>query len=137
MRLRQLLLPLLVTVALMSGCGGDDEPSGTGDPDLTGRSEAALRKSVQAYSDAFLTGDGSGAHALLTPRCQEALPKEGFSKVVEQAGEMYGSALEFTSYEAEIDGKQARATYTYENSDLDQKNEPWFLEGDRWLLDDC
>jgi hypothetical protein len=140
MRLRLLPLPLVLLAVLMAGCGGDgdDEPSGAAsEADLTGKGEAALRASVQAFSDAFLTGEGADAHALLTARCKEALPETGFSAVVTEAGDLYGEALEFTSYEAKIHGTKAKATYTYENSDLNQKDEPWVLEGDRWLQDDC
>lgn len=140
----RLLLPcaLALTAVLTSACsddGGDsDEPSADASATaLTGTDEAALREVVQAYSDAFLTGDGATAHALLTDRCQEALPAEGFIPVVEEAGELYGSALDFTSFEAKIDGTQAFVTYTYDDAKLNVDQEPWVVEGDSWRQDDC
>ena len=141
----RLVLPpvLLLTAALVSACSDDDggetpEPAAEASAtELAGTGEPALRKVVQAYSDAVLTGDGATAHALLSERCQEILPAEGFIPVVEEAGERYGSALEFTSYEVGIQGKQAFVTYTYELSDLDVDQEPWVIEDDRWRQDDC
>lgn len=61
-----------------------------------------------------------------------------FSAIVEQAGALYGDALEFTSYDAEIDGNQARVTYTYEISGINQTQEPWSRnELGQWREDDC
>ena len=138
------LLPiaLLLTAVLATACSDDggetSEPSADASAtELTGTGEAALRKVVEAYSDAFLTGDGATAHALLSERCQEILPEEGFIPVVEEAGELYGSALEFTSYEAGIHGTQALVSYTYGLSKLDVDQEPWVVEGDQWRQDDC
>lgn len=106
-------------------------PSATPDP------TAALRSAVQAYSDAYLTGHGRAAYALLSARCQKRMTPEEFGTIVSQAGDLYGSALPMTSFKADVAGGMARVTYTYQASAINQDAEPWVLEGGKWHEDDC
>ena len=53
------------------------------------------------------------------------------------AGQMYGSALPITAYDAQISGDLARVTYTYAVPALDQSAEPWTSEDGAWKQDDC
>lgn len=115
---------LLVTLTACGG-GGSDEAS-------------AIEGAAQDYSDAFLTGDAEGAYALLSERCQERTPSDAFALVVETAASQYGTALEFSDYDAEVNGEQARVTYSYaDHSEIDQTDEPWVKESGEWRVDDC
>jgi hypothetical protein len=102
-----------------------------------GDEDAALRANVQAYSDAFLTGDGDTAYGLITERCQARMARDDFVSLVSQAKDLYGSALQFKTYKAEINVSQARVTYTYDISAINQTQEPWALESGSWHNDDC
>lgn len=92
---------------------------------------------MQAYSDAFLMGDGAAAYALLSARCQERNTEAEFTSIVDRAGEQYGDPLPFKSFDAEISGDLARATYTYAVAEINQDAEPWVREGGEWREDDC
>lgn len=98
---------------------------------------SALRTTVQAYSDAYLTGKGEAAYALLSKRCQERMDRNQFVALVGQAKQMYGSALPIQTFKAEVSGDLARVTYTYSVSAINQDAEPWVRESGHWHEDDC
>lgn len=99
--------------------------------------EAALRTAVQAYSDAFLSGNGKRAYALLSTRCRERNTLAEFSAMTDQAKALYGDPLPMKSYKAQISQDMARVTYTYAISDINQSREPWVRESGDWHEDDC
>lgn len=99
--------------------------------------DGALRGAVQSYSDAFLTGDADTAYAQLTERCRARTDEAQFASIVEQAADLYGSALAFETYEADVNGDQARVTYTYAVAAINQQQEPWAREAGVWHNDDC
>lgn len=150
--MRSLGVGVFVGVLLLAGCAGGDD--GANDSDATVESSTSiasvaasaqagnegveeLRANVQAYSDAFLTGDGEGAYALLSKRCQDRNGQEEFASMVVSAGELYGSALAFTSFDAQVSGDLARVSYTYDVASINQDAEPWVREGGIWHEDDC
>lgn len=152
--LRRVPTILLVAVALIAlmGCSGESDappvaeetpsvsPPATPSPTPTPPAEdesAALRTAVTAYSDAFLTGDADAAFAMLSKRCQDRVGAETFAGIVAQAEQTYGSPLELESFEAQISGDLARASYTYAVSAIDQDQEPWVREAGEWREDDC
>jgi hypothetical protein len=97
-----------------------------------------LRKRVQAYSDAYLTGEPVKAYAILSQRCHERLTLSYFTGIVTAASDQYGTALPVASFDAQISGDLARATYTYQAApELNQDAEPWVREGGAWREDDC
>ena len=96
-----------------------------------------LKAAVQAYSDAFLTGDGKTAYGLLSQRCRKRATLDEFTGVVEAAKQTYGSALPMKTFTASVSGDLARVTYTYAIKAIDQDSEPWVREGGRWHEDDC
>ena len=53
------------------------------------------------------------------------------------AVQAFGDALPFKSYDAELNGNQARVTYTYTVASINQEQEPWVLEDGAWREDDC
>jgi len=53
------------------------------------------------------------------------------------AGQVYGSALPITGYDARITGDLAQVTYAYDVPALDQTSEPWTREDGAWKQDDC
>jgi hypothetical protein len=114
------------------------ESSAPATPAPTTNPEDAIRNVAQAYSDAFLTGDGKGAYSLLSERCQARNAEADFVAEVASAGEIYGQALAFETFAADVNGEQARVTYTYADSpEINQTDEPWVLEGGSWHEDDC
>lgn len=138
------LVPLLLTLA---ACGGEsaskkaDKPA-SASPESPSASASTsggddIRKQVVAYSDAFLTGDSAAAYPLLSQRCRKRMSKEEFADLVSQAAKQYGSPLSLRTFKAEVNGDQARVTYTYAVSDINQDREPWVREGGSWHEDDC
>lgn len=145
---------LAAAVLVLAGCGASDgdaagEPApksstaGAVSPSAaseapTQSAENAIKAAAKAYSDAFLTGNGVDAYALLSERCKARNPGADFSNMVSLAATTYGEALPFDTFAADINGEQARVTYTYAASpDINQTDEPWVLEGGAWREDDC
>ncbi|MDH6227822.1 nuclear transport factor 2 family protein [Streptomyces sp. MJP52] len=158
-RSTRMVIPLALAGLLLTGCGSSsDEADGTAGgerPDTAAASasaspestptpkaspsasaDAELKKAVQAYSDAFLTGD-TAAYDMLSERCRKRTDKNTFTGHLMAARTMYGNALPMTSYKAEVSGDMARVTYTYEVSGIDQESEPWVEENGVWRQDDC
>jgi hypothetical protein len=86
---------------------------------------ASLEAAVRAYSAAYLGGDGYGAWALLSQRCQ-----------MKMAEVEYGSAI-LESLTGTVNGNQGRATYTYSDPAINQQNQPWVFEAGDWHYDHC
>ncbi len=101
-----------------------------------GVEEAKIHEAAQTYSDAFLSGDSAAAFDLLSTRCQDELRMD-FGTLVLEAETKYGDGLPITSFEAEVSGDSAQATYTFSKSKLNRDDEPWVFENDRWKQDDC
>ena len=114
-------------------------PATTSSPPSTpsASGEAALRTAVQAYSDAFLSGNAKRAYSLLSTRCQERSTLAAFTAMIDQAKALYGNPLPMTSFKAQISGDLARVTYTYAVSAINQTREPWVRESGEWDEDDC
>ncbi|MEV4342941.1 nuclear transport factor 2 family protein [Actinoplanes sp. NPDC049596] len=135
---------------LLGGCGGAETPSAAVTPASAAASSAPvstapgdegvtgeLRPAVQAYSDAFLTGDAKKAYGLLSERCRKRMSQSEFTQIVTAAGQMYGSALPLETYSAKVSGDLARVTYTYSIKAINQEAEPWTRESGEWHQDDC
>jgi hypothetical protein len=122
-------ITLLVAAAALAlgACSGGGDDSG----------DRGLRDAVQAYSGAFLTGDGTASYELLSARCQEREGREEWVSLVAGAGQIYGEPLEFTGYQTEVSGDRAKVTYTFERSEINQADEPWVYEHGAWRNDDC
>lgn len=141
---------ILVTGLSLAGCGSASHASsGTaGGPSQTATGmasssaprsadqRAALRRAVQAYSDAYLTGKPS-AYGMLSARCRVRMGRSHFAGMLAAAKNLYGNALPMKSFSAKISGDMARVTYTYAVSAIDQTAEPWVREGGSWHEDDC
>lgn len=135
----------------MAACGDDGErtagpkaPVSSGsetpiqEPSETADASADLRAAAQAYSNAYLTGDDKAAYSLLSKRCQERTTAADFAEIVAGAADLYGKAIPFTTFKADVSGDMARVTYTYKDVPaIDQEAEPWVREGGKWHEDDC
>jgi hypothetical protein len=156
--MRTVLGTLALLLALTACSSSDDEPNAAPTtPAATPTSTAPaptptesstsfaddqleLREAVQAYSDAFLTGDADAAYALLSKRCQDRTGKAEFAAIVEQAGQQYGDPLPFKTFSTGVlvdDADLARVTYTYAVAEINQDAEPWVREDGAWHEDDC
>jgi hypothetical protein len=98
---RQSAVPLalaLVSAALLGGCSSGRATSATSAPNTISPAAAtpaaaeptpdesgALKKAVNGYSVAFLSGDGAGAFALLSPRCKARLSEDEMRSETKQA----------------------------------------------------
>lgn len=121
-------ISVVLLLALAACGGGGDSRSDQTD---------AIRKAATTYSDAFLSGDADAAYGALSARCKDRIGEVEFTSVVQAAKDTYGSALKFKTFEAEVNGRQARVTYTYAISAINQTDEPWVKEDGRWRQDDC
>ena len=150
----KLTLAAAAVVLALPGCGTASTPTTAGTSKLATstpaaepttvsaeptapQAEAALRAAVQAYSDAYLSGNGKAAYALLSKRCQKMDTLEGFSALVDQAKNLYGNPVPMTSFKAHIAGGMARVTYTYMITAINQTDQPWTLEAGGWRDDNC
>ncbi|MFY9913441.1 MAG: hypothetical protein WAK18_02150 [Nocardioidaceae bacterium] len=110
---------------------GGDASVGTGDRQL-----AELKKAVSQYSVAYLSGDADTAFALLSDRCALDLGHQGMAALVGAASQLYDTASPNT-IDAKISGPHATVSYSFDESTLDQTNEPWLLENGHWHNDQC
>lgn len=122
--MRVAVTAVLLISAVLIGCGG-------------GNSEPELEPAVRAYSDNFLAGNADEVHARMTARCRERTNLDQLRPLVAMAKENYGTAT-MTSFEiAQQSEGLARVTYRYDQSSIDQVEEPWALEDGQWRNDDC
>lgn len=137
---------MCLILLVLVGCGGGAGTTTAGTDGFAGNIWAPrsssdaddddLRQAVEAYSEAFLTGDADVGYVLYSQRCKHRVSKERFVLLTTMAAEIYGP-LPITSYAAEISGDFARVTYTFDVSELDQETEPWVRELGQWRQDDC
>jgi hypothetical protein len=106
-------------------------------PAAAAAADGGLKAAVQAYSDAFLTGDGKTAYGLLSQQCRKRTTLAEFSSMLDTAKQLYGSALPIETFSASISGDLARVTYTYTIKAINQDHEPWVREDGDWHEDDC
>lgn len=155
----KIIAAVLLTGALLAGCGDSSSSrSSTKNKSTTSKSNKSgtstkkpttkakpvknsqedLRNAVQAYSDAYLTGDAPTAYELLSERCRKRMSLTEFTELVTAAKQTYGSALPFQTYSAAaVGGELARVTYTYSVPAINQEKEPWTREAGGWHQDDC
>lgn len=142
--MRLLVGAVALSALLLSGCGGksDDKTSvptpaavqaTTPAPPST---EDNLTVAITSYSKAYLTGDGATAYALLSKKCQNAMPLSEFAGLTEQAKSLYGN-VRIKTVKVEVDGDHATATYSYPVPAINQTNEPWVLEDGTWHNGEC
>jgi hypothetical protein len=142
-----LTIPLLAALSACSSTGTTSAQHASPDGPTTATSataattpssdeSAALRVAVQAYSDAFLTGDVK-TYDLLSARCQQRTDRNYFIGILAAAKSTYGSALPIRTFNADIQGTLARVTYTYDLSAINQSGQPWVREGGAWKDDSC
>lgn len=117
-------LGIALLVVALTACGGRND-------------EDPLRKAVQRYSDAYLAGDAGTAYSLLSGRCQNRVSRSAFSELARGAKKLYGAKQPLKTFKADINGTQARVTYTYSVSAINQTGEPWVKESGEWRQDDC
>jgi hypothetical protein len=132
-------------VLALAGCGsstparssvGTVKPAAA-PPVTAAQAGAGLRAAVQAYSDAYLSGQGKVAWGLLSARCQKIYPLEMFSSLTNLAKTVYGGPLRMTSFKAHVAEGMARVTYTYVVPAINQTDQPWTLEAGGWRDDNC
>lgn len=138
---------MIAVLMLVGACGAEKErnpdlkveptmATATTSPAEPKPDKAALESAVRDYSAAFLDGDGATAYALLTERCQNRTPLSEFAAITEQAKVAYGPR-KITSLTIDLNSEQARVTYAYETTVLNQTDEPWAFESGQWHNDDC
>ncbi len=144
-----IMLPVALSAAtiFLSGCASSsgDLTSGTRAADGTpatsaGGSEAsqpALETAVRAYSDAYLSGQGSAAYGLLSQRCQQRFSQADITGLTQAAKAQYGVQPIQNLTVDTLAGTLARVTYTYSTGAINQQSEPWVFEGGAWHQDDC
>jgi hypothetical protein len=81
-------------------------------PAAAAAADGGLKAAVQAYSDAFLTGDGKTAYGLLSQQCRKRTTLAEFSSMLDTAKQLYGSALPIETFSASISGDPGSPTRT-------------------------
>ena len=114
-----------VVVALaVTACGGS---SAHGD----------VRKAVDGYSQAFLSGDAAKAYKTLSDRCRASIDRAQFSTTVAAAKALYGPQP-ITSYHLDDSTTTtAHVTYGYSVAALDQSRQAWVKQSGAWRWDGC
>lgn len=158
MRALNLVAGLTLTVALV-GCsddGGSDAESGeTSSPSSsapvvqpsdtesssaaspTATPREALEAAYRTYIEAFLTGDGATAYALLSERCRGLNPLSEFAEAAESAAELYG-LVEYEIKSVKVNGKRGVLDAEYPVAALNQGGgSEWILEDGEWRSDKC
>lgn len=147
--MRRVTAVLAVPLLLAACGGGEDEPKAEPAPSAseaitsaapTTEAPAAdpadeVRTAVEAYSTAYLTGDGATAYQLLSKKCQQSMPLSTFATMTEQAKDLYGE-VPIESFDARVKGERASVTYSYAVPSLTQTDESWVNEGG-WKNNDC
>ncbi|MFI6982277.1 hypothetical protein ACIBSV_27240 [Embleya sp. NPDC050154] len=149
---------LTAALLLTAGCGGDDEknpttanpggqpPAGTSTktpppaattPAATAQDTGPLETAVRTYTAKMFTGDGPGAYAILSTRCQGKTTKAEYNAVVDQAKKVYGALTIKTIKVDRMSGDQARVTYAVGVPTLDRQAQPWTREAGTWRWDAC
>jgi ABC-type phosphate/phosphonate transport system substrate-binding protein len=145
---------VLLTGVLLTGCGSSSSSKSSSRNKSTNKSVTStkkpttkakpvkntqkdLRKAVEAYSDAYLTGDATTAYAILSERCRNKITEVEFTELVTAAKQLYGTPLRFKTYSATATGDSAKVSYTYPVKAIDQTKEPWVREAGYWRQDDC
>ncbi|KRF19653.1 hypothetical protein [Nocardioides sp. Soil796] len=126
---------VLATLAVI-GLTGCSEQSDDKAENTTKQQDTSLRTAVEAYSDAYLTGDDA-SYSMLSQRCQERNDRVVWADLMKRTARIFGEAQPLTSFDAQVSGDMARVTYTYENTDINQTSEPWVREDGQWKEDDC
>ncbi len=108
---------------LLTGCGNSQEED--------------LRRAVEGYSTAFLSGDATRAHALLSTRCQARVSVDALRGITALAGRNYGQQPIASFTVDDLSGDLARVTYAYRDARINQTREPWVREAGVWKQDDC
>jgi len=140
--MRRVVLALVLAVVIPACAKSGNETDSSSE--LRGASVARLEQTVRAYAEAFLGGRGDAAFELLSVRCRNATPREEFVAIVAVAGAKYENDP-IRDLKVEVKGTKGRATYTFDDEELNQTNEPWILvqqgsgddADDVWRNDDC
>lgn len=102
----------------------------------TNTTRPSLEPAVRLYTGAYLGGDAEVAYNLLSVRCKNETARNEFVNIVAQAHDAYGNKR-ITSYQDDVNGNVATATYELSDPTLNQTQERWVLEGGGWHNDDC
>ncbi len=140
---RVAVLALLVMLSLTAAACSSGTSNGAPDLPVTVPTNTAqspnqeLKAAVQAYSNDYLGGNGAGAFALLSSRCQLTLGLQQVTALASAAKSVYG-VVPITSITIDSDsGGKATVSYTYPVTTLNQSQQPWVLEGGSWKYDHC
>lgn len=122
----------LLTLTLVGACSDD----GGGERPTEG-AEADVADAVEAYFDAFTTGDAATARTFLSARCNETLVDPGFSELVTGSAEAFPD-LEIESWETvEVDGDTATVEYETGEEAVDAQGPVRWVNEDGWKFDAC
>ncbi|MFF9124371.1 hypothetical protein ACF09J_13855 [Streptomyces sp. NPDC014889] len=97
-----------------------------------------LERVVSMYTDLYFGGDGKGAYAFLSKRCQAKAGPDMYAATVEQAAKEYGPDHPATDVKPDVSGDLARVSYKVKGlPKFDQDAQPWAREGGAWKYDAC
>ena len=142
----QKIITATAATFVLTACGSASEDPGLkAEPTETTTAAAvdpadAVREAYDAFSKAFLSGDGAKAWDFLSKRCQDTTTKAEIVHSAEQATAQFGN-LRIKTFKAEVEGAVAKVTFTYENlpttNQADQTAVRWIKEDGSWKGDEC
>jgi hypothetical protein len=92
---------------------------------------------VRSYVRLRQRGDENGAWAMVSARCQDALGKAAYTAMVRTSSRLYSTARLVSVEVATAGPTDPRASYTFDQSALDQRDEQWVVTDVGWFWDGC
>ncbi|GHI91710.1 hypothetical protein [Streptomyces olivaceus] len=133
--IRHIAAMLALGVAALTGCSSPADDTDN-NKSTASKQEAALEKSVRAYTKALFGGDPSG-YDYISVRCREELSEDQFAALAKQAHTDQGS-LEIKNFKVDqMSGDLARVDYGVGVPKFERKGQPWVREVGVWRWDAC
>jgi hypothetical protein len=136
-------LSAAAAAAVLAGCSSD---SGGGSADARdaaagGAADSALLDAAKTFRTAFWEGRADTAYAMLSPRCQAALPAQDFAaKVADNAAKSGGklSRLTPTSFTVHAGPDSGDVGYVVIVDGTPRSiDDKWVLDAGKWRNDQC
>lgn len=142
---------IVVLLATLAACSDDPAPNPPATPAAkpdqsapkqpadtqAAEDKAALEKAVRKYTAAYFKPDADTGYAMVSARCKETMPREGFEALLERASGDYGEQDVKRFAVDQLSGDMARVTYGVGLPLFDQKQQPWVREAGAWHFDAC
>lgn len=136
----------VASVVLLAGCTGaaDEQPDAapislpTGVPSnqLTS-DERELATAFRTLVDAYLSGEGATAYALLSERCKDVFPPDEYAASSDEAADAFG-LVDYVIVSVTVTGDEGEVDGEFPVADLNHEGGTAFVREDgEWHMDRC